>query len=495
MRFDLPRMADVRKTRCPNNDHWTAVPLIAHIVLKAGLRKSRQSRRFVTDLWLRARRTGRQHARSLMGLFSVSFFCNLTNFAVTSLLVVFTPASLFATYLVAQSVSLLTQSFADGGLSTAGRIIASKERPDAILIVSLQRVLNRYSIFLAGLAFVIIAVLAGAFSSFDRTSGVRVSFGLLMLSAAIGVIQARGAMWAALIYSGGQFRPYYWTVLAPSVSRFVVVSILLLLNVDITLPILLANDFSSSVVAWLYSTIWLRRLRGEARVRGALIGVPALSRQVHQLLRSGMVPAFLEGIALQSVVLAGGAFGSGVAVATFGVFVRAIQIIKVVIDPLITYGQRYLRLAAAPRRRRAEASLLAAVAGSYSLIAASVIFLYMLAGSFFHHYALGHTFELTFCLASTLAAFIYLCLDSILLSRGYSNFRLVGTILQVATASLVVLIMHPASLWQLVLFNAIISMPRFVFYSWFYWQRLSEPTEWSLWVPETVEQVASSERV
>ena len=120
---------------------------------------------------------------------------------------------------------------------------------------------------------------------------------------------------------------------------------------------------------------------------------------------------------------------------------------------------------------------------------------YIAAGAFFHHYALGHPLELAFCLISTLVGFIYLCLDAILLSRGYSNFRLVGTALQVVTASLLVMIMHPASLWQLVLLNGAMLLPRFAFYSWFYLRRLSEPTAWTLWVSETADAVCPSEQL
>src|SRR5215469_5523795 len=106
-----------------------------------------------------AQRFARNHTRSLVGLFSNSFFLNLTNFGVSSLLVVATPASLFASYLVGQSVILLSGSLADGGLATAARIIAAKETPDAKLIAALQKVLNRYAILLAALAFIAIAVL------------------------------------------------------------------------------------------------------------------------------------------------------------------------------------------------------------------------------------------------------------------------------------------------------------------------------------------------
>jgi hypothetical protein len=428
----------------------------------------------------------KNHARLLMGLFSVSFFANLANFGVTTLLVFGTSASLFASYLVAQSVYLLSTSLADGGLATAARIIASQERPDALLIGVLQRVLNRYAALLAILAFAVIAVLAGAFSRFDRPGGIHVPTALLIVCAGIGVIQARGGMCAALIYSGGQFRPYSIFGLAPAVIRMLIVSIFVIARVHITLPILLANDLAIGLVAWLYGALWLRRLRKGAIIAAAACNAPVLSPQVQQLLRSGMIPAFLEAVALQSVVLAGSAFGTGVAVATFGIFLRAIQIIKVVIDPLITYGERRLRLAAPAQRRRAEFSLLGFVAGTYGLLAFGIMVIYIAASSLFHHYALGHSFELAFCLTSTPVAFMYLCLDSILLARGHSNFRLIGTILQVVAASLLVLIMHPATLWQLIFLNSFIALPRFAFYCWFYLRRLSEPAVWSLWVTDAV---------
>jgi hypothetical protein len=444
----------------------------------------------VTDIGRRARGFARNHSSSLIGLFSTSFFLNLANFGVSTLLVITTPASVFATYLVGQSVVLLSASLADGGLATAARIIASKERPDALLIATLQKVLNRYAVLLAVLAFVVIAVLVGAFSRFEETRGVHVPSSLLLLCAGIGIIQARQGMCLGLIYSGGQFRPYSTALLVPATIRLGCVSVLVVTRANITLPMLLANDLASSLVGWLFSSLWLRRLHAEVRTRVTASNAPVLGQQVHRLLRSGMMPTFLEAVALQSVVLAGGAFGTGVAVATFGVFVRTIQIIKVVVDPLITYAERRLRLAAPAQRRRAEASLLGFIGGAYVLIASAILLVYIAASAIFHHYALGHIAELAVCLISTLVAFMYLCLDSILLSRGYANFRLAGTILQVTTALLSVTILHPATLWQLVFLNGIIAVPRFVFYAWFYLRRLSARTVWTLWVPETVQAVS-----
>ena len=442
-----------------------------------------------------ARRFARNHARSLVGLFSNSFFLNLTNFGVSSLLVVATPASLFASYLVGQSVILLSGSLADGGLATAARIIAAKETPDTKLIAALQKVLNRYAILLAAMAFIAIAVLIGAFSGFDQTRGVHVPWPLLLLCAGIGVVQARQSMCAGLIYSGGQFRPYSAMLLIPAGLRLVCVSALIILRVKISLPMLLANDFASSLVGWVFGILWLRRLRAQLPAWGAAGDPPVLGQQVHRLLRSGMVPTFLEGLALQSTVLAGGAFGTGVGVATFGVFVRGIQIIKVVIDPLITYGERRLRLASPSQRRRAEAYFLASVGGAYILVAAGILIVYITASLRLNHYALGHSAELAVCLGLTLVGFMYLCLDSILLSRGYANFRLIGTILQLTTALLLVAILHPASLWQLVLLNGMIAFPRFAFYAYFYCRRLSERVAWTVWVAETADAALSGERL
>jgi hypothetical protein len=442
-----------------------------------------------------AQRFARNHTRSLIGLFSTSFSLNLTNFGVSSLLVIGTPASLFASYLVGQSVMLLSASLADGGLATVARIIASKETPDALLIATLQRVLNRYAILLAGMAFIAIAVLIGVFSGFDQTRGVHVPWPLLLLCAGIGVVQARQSMCAGLIYSGGEFRPYSAALLIPAGIRLVCVAALIVMSVKITLPMLLANDLASSLVGWLFSSLWLRRLRAQLTAWGAAGNAPILGQQVHRLLRSGMIPTFLEAVSLQSAVLVGGAFGTGVGVATFGVFVRAIQIIKVVIDPLITYAERRLRLASPTKRRRAEFYFLGSIGGAYILIASGVLIVYMIAGTFFNHYALGHTAELAVCLGLALVAFMYLCLDSILLSRGYANFRLIGTILQVTAALLLVAILHPASLWQLVFLNGMIAVPRFVFYACFYLRRLSERVAWTVWIPETVDAVSPSERL
>ena len=94
-----------------------------------------------------------QHPDVVAGLVVFSIF-----------LIIVVPASLFASYLVGQSIMLLSASLADGGLATAARIIASKERPDGLLITALQRVLNRYAVLLAGVALIVIAVVVGAFS-------------------------------------------------------------------------------------------------------------------------------------------------------------------------------------------------------------------------------------------------------------------------------------------------------------------------------------------
>jgi hypothetical protein len=307
---------------------------------------------------------------------------------------------------------------------------------------------------------------------------------VLLLCAGIGVVQARQSLCAALIYSGGQFRPYSATVLIPAGIRFACVAALLIMRVKMALPMLVANDLVSSLLGWLCGSLWLRRLRTQWTVWGAAGHAPMLSQQAHRLLRSGMIPTFLEAMALQSAVLVGGALGTGVAVATFGVFVRAIQIIKVVLDPLIAYGERRLRLASPDERRRAEFYFLASVGTAYSLVGAGILIVYKIAGAFFKHYALGHTSELTICLSLALVAFMYLCLDSVLLSRGYANFRLIGTILQISTALLVIGLVHPASLSQLVFLNGVIAVPRFAFYAWYYLRRLSDRVAWNVWIAE-----------
>jgi len=448
-----------------------------------------------THTWSRTQGFAVNHSRNLIGLFSTSFFLNLTNFGVSGLLIVVIPASLFASYLVGQSITLLSACLADGGLATASRIIASKERPDGLLIAALQRVLNRYAVRLVGVAFIVIAVIIGALSRFNQAREVHVPSGVLLIFAAIGFVQARQNLCAGLIYSGGQFRPYSTAVLLPGLTRMVCVSALIATRVNIALPMLIANDLCSSLVGWLYSSLWLRRLRRDVSVRGSAGSVPILGQQVHRMLRSGMLPTFLEAVAVQSPVLAGSAFGSGASVAAFGVFLRAIQVIKVVVDPLITYAERRVRLASPAERRRAEAYFFGVVGGAYILIASGLLLVYIAASALFKHYALGHSAELAFCLASTLVAFMYLCLDSILLSRGYAKFRLTGTILQVTAMLIFVTILHPASLWQLVLLNGMIAFPRFAFYAYFYLRRRSERVTWTVWVQETEDAVLPNERL
>jgi hypothetical protein len=204
-----------------------------------------------------------------------------------------------------------------------------------------------------------------------------------------------------------------------------------------------------------------------------------------------MVPTFLDAVAIQSPLLAGSAFGSELAVAVFGVFLRAIQAIKVVADPLITYAERRVRLASPAGRQRAEAYFFGVVGGAYILLASSILLVYITASALFKHYALGHSAELAFYLAFNLVGFMYLCLDSILLSRGYANFRLTGTILQVAAMLFLVTILHPASLWQLVLLNGMIAVPRLAFYVWFYLRRRAERVAWTVSAQETADAVSS----
>jgi hypothetical protein len=414
---------------------------------------------------------------------------------VTALLVIAIPASLFASYLVGQSVMLLSLSLADGGLATVARIIASKEKPDNLLIAALQRVLNRYSALLAGGAFIVIAIIIVALSGFNQTREVHVPSGALFIFAAIGVVQARQLLFAGLIYSGGQFRPYSTAVLLPAVTRMLCVSGLVTTRAKIALPTLIAIDLCASLAGWLYSSFWLRRLRREASVHGSAASVPVLGQQVHRMLRSGMLPTFFEAVALQSPLLAGSTFGSGLSVAVFGVFLRAIQAIKVVADPLITYAERRVRLASPGGRRRAEAYFFLVVGGAYIMVASGILLVYIAASALFKHYALGHGAELASYLAFNLVGFMYLCLDSILLSRGYANFRLTGTILQVTAMLFLVTILHPASLWQLVLLNGMIAVPRFAFYVYFYLQRRSERVSLNVWVQETADAVLPNERV
>src|SRR5215469_6696145 len=448
-----------------------------------------------THTWRRTQGFAVNHSRNLIGLFSTSFFLNLTNFGVSALLIIAIPASLFANYLVGQSIMLLATCLADGGLATAARIIASKERPDGLLIAALQRVLNRYAALLAGVGFIVIAVIIAALSRFDQAREVHVPSGVLLIFVAIGFVQARQNLCAGLIYSGGQFRPYSTAVLLPAVTRMVCLSVLIATRVNIALPMLIANDLCSSLVGWLYSSLWLRRLRRDVSARGSAGSVPILGQQVHRMLRSGMLPTFLDAVAVQSPVLAGSAFGSGASVAAFGVFLRAIQVIKVVIDPLITYAERRVRLASLAERRRAEAYFFGFVGGAYILVASGILLVYIAASALFKHYALGHSAELAFCLASTLVAFMYVCFDSILLSRGYAKFRLTGTILQVTAMLIFVTILHPASLWQLVLLNGMIAFPRFAFYAYFYLRRRSERVTWTVWVQETEDAVLPNERL
>src|SRR5215467_3168755 len=203
-----------------------------------------------TQTWRRAHGYAIGHSRNLISLFSTSFFLNLTNFGVSGLLIIAIPASLFASYLVGQSIMLLSACLADGGLATAARIIASKERPDGLLITALQRVLNRYAVMLVGVGFIVIAVVIGALSRFNQAREVHVSSGVLLIFAAIGFVQARQNLCAGLIYSGGQFRPYSNAVLLPAVTRMVCVSALIATRVNIALPMLIANDLFSALVGW-----------------------------------------------------------------------------------------------------------------------------------------------------------------------------------------------------------------------------------------------------
>jgi hypothetical protein len=60
---------------------------------------------------------------------------------------------------------------------------------------------------------------------------------------------------------------------------------------------------------------------------------------------------------------------------------------------------------------------------------------------------------------------------------------------------LLVMILHPASLWQLVLLNGMIAVPRFAFYAYFYLRRREERLAWTVWVQETADSVLPNESV
>jgi hypothetical protein len=366
-------------------------------------------------------------------------------------------------------------------MAAAVQIIAAAEKTDAALVTALQRLVNRHALGLGAVSVVSIAVLSELSSRFGHRGEVQISALFLLVSALIGIVQARQNLWAALIYSGGQFRPYSTALLLPNFVRLGTLIIMFLAVRRITLPMLLTNDLASASVGWLYSSIWLRRRYATGK-GSSPASLRDLGPQVHALLRSGFVPTFLSSLGSQAVVLSGGVFAAGVALGTFGVFLRASQIMKVVLDPLMNYGVRRLRLATLQAKRRAEVYFMTVTSAAYILLAGTVFVLYVLAGRFFHHYSLGHGSAFLLFLIVNLFGFLYVAINSLLLSRGFGDHRLKGAILQVVFSLVFVTVVRPSTVWQLCLAQMASVLPLVAYYSWVCLRSASLRPDWDLWM-------------
>jgi hypothetical protein len=422
-----------------------------------------------------------KHAHTLLGLCSTSVLVNVTNFGVSAAAIVICTAQVFAAYIVCQAVVQLVTALADGGMAASVQIIAAAERTDAALVTALQRVVNRHALGLGAASVVSIGVLSELSSRFGHRGEVQIPALFLLLSALIGIVQARQNLWAALIYSGGQFKPYSMALLLPNFVRLATLIAMFAAVRRITLPMLLINDLGSASVGWLYSSLWLRSRYAPSKASSPS-GVRDLGRQVHALLRSGFVPTFLSSLGLQAVVLSGGVFAAGVALGTFGVFLRASQIIKVVLDPLMSYGVRRLRLVSKQAKRRAEVYFMTVTSAAYILLAGAVFVLYVLAGRFFHHYSLGHGSAFLLFLIVNLFGFLYVAINSLLLSRGFGDHRLRGAILQVVFSLVFVTVVRPSTVWQLCLAQMASVLPLVAYYSWVCLRSASLRPDWDLWM-------------
>ena len=334
--------------------------------------------------------------------------------------------------------------------------------------------------------------LSAIFARFKHNQGVQIPFVMLLVCSLIGIIQARQLLCATLIYSGGQFRPYSVVLMIPAFLRLLVVAALVLTIKNVTFPMLLFNDLASTTIGWVCGSIWLWRLRKKTPARQTDTR-PQLGRQVHRLLRSGFMPNFLDVLGYQAVVLAGGTFASGVTTATYGVFLRMLQVVKVVLDPSLTFGARRLRLATSSMRGRAELYFLVFIVGMYLSVAGAAFLVYVCAGLFFHHYALGHSAEFLFLLCANILNFLYLAVDSVLLSRGYGDHRVIAATLALLSFLLFAVIVRPSTLWQFVLGQAVVILPRFLYSSWVAIRRVPDPGGWDLWEPQDVEMVSPGE--
>lgn len=430
-----------------------------------------------------------QYWDSFVPLLSASFLINATNFGFSAIVVSALPARVFASYVVGQSVVLVSAALADGGMANAAGIIASKEEPDPVLISSLRKTAAHYTIGLSIGALGSTIALSAIFAHFRQNQGVQISFLMLLVCSLIGIIQARQLLCATLIYSGGQFRPYTVVLMIPACLRLLVVVALILTIKNVTFPMLLFNDLAAATTGWACGSIWLRRLRQKLPAQPTNAG-PQLGRQVHRLLRSGFTPNFLDVLGYQAVVLAGGTFASGVTTATYGVFLRVLQVVKVVLDPSLTFGTRRLRLATPSTGGRAELCFLVFIAGMYLSVAGTSFLAYVCAGQFFHHYALGHSTEFLFFLSANVLNFLYLAVDSVLLSRGYGDHRVVAAALALLSFLLFALIVRPSTLWLFVLGQAVVILPRFLYSAWVAVNRVPDRSSWDLWEPQAAEMVS-----
>jgi hypothetical protein len=419
--------------------------------------------------WCRVDRvwaSGLRHAPNLTGLWSTAIVLNALNFGVSLMIVAAAPARVFAAYVIGQSLVQLVSALADGGMAGSIQIIAAKENADATLLDALRRVTTRNGAGFAAVSILVIVALSRVPSFLGTHGGVQIPPILLVLCALTGIVQARQSVSSALIYSVGQFRPYSVTQLIPPVARLVVVSGMLLTHSRVTAPLLVLNDLSAGMIGWLYGNSRLRQFRTHSGAGSRSERAPELGSAARHMLRSGFVPTFLSALGLQMVVLGGGVFASGIALGTYGVFLRASQIIKVVVDPFMGYGARRLRLTEVGNRRRAELYFIALTLGAYMSMAGFVFVLYVGAGRFLHHYSLGYTAPLAVFLIANIFGGLYLAINSVLLSRGYVDHRLKGAVLQLGASMLFVFLVRPSTVWQLVLSMATAVVPTFVYYSW-----------------------------
>lgn len=401
----------------------------------------------------------RTHVKVLSQLWMTGITVSGCNFLSTLLIVSKTSAEQFAGYTLALSVMTIAGGLADGGLAATFGALAVDASGEGLKYQKYHRIYRRYAVVMNPIGIAAAISLGVVVATYTKIPlGPRPVLTLAGFTV-LGAFTAYTSQTAALLYARGLFSQYSKTQSIGAVSRAALMCVAVLVFGDFDLWRLFVLTAIPIVIAAAFASKYARSGRSSQEVPVD----PVLAAEVRRFVLPTGVALVLNAVTFQVTALGGSFYAPSVAIATYGVFMRASQIVTMLFTPIASYGTRLIRLADNAHRTHQEAWLLAGLTSLYGVYAAAALGAYMFLGSTFTHYALGHTLEYAIFLAYCGLGSLQSWMDSILGARSYARHRIVGTMVLCSVNIVLLPMARPETLRALVLID-LASMSTIVLY-------------------------------